>query len=619
MRNNFIRVATASAKILLNNPEKNITKILDIIHEANKKNVKILLFPELNICGGTCGDIFWSDNLFQQSQKALGLLKSSTEKFTGICIVGLPLTYNNLSYNVAAVLHRGKILGIVPKSYLTNSERRYFVSGASHKNLTISFMGEEIAFGTDLVFSCENFSYLKLAVEIGEDFLATIPPSSYQVGVAGVTLVCNPTIAQDFMGKDQKMKNLLQAHSDRLKTAYLYSATGAGESTTDMIFTGKKYIYESGELIAEGDKNNLLLCAELDFAKIINDRRKNGSSNSIHTNTGYREIKFTLEESNYFDVERHISKRPFIPVNLSIAQYTDEIFQLQVAGLQHRMEVIGCKNLIVGVSGGLDSTLALIVSQEVAQNIGGQVIAVTMPCFGTSKRTFENSIRLLNTMKLDYKIIDISTAVEEQLKLIEQPKGKSLTVENAQARQRTMILMNLANKYQGIVVGTADLSETALGFCTYNGDHMCMYNVNGSVFKTMIADILFWYAENKNNDTLQTIFQNIVDTPISPELIPLNENAEQAQETENIVGNYKLIDYILYYHIKHNFSKEKITVSIFKAFVDEFSEQEINKAVDNYFARFYKNQFKRSCMPDGIQTTEFSLSPRGSLILPSDL
>lgn len=619
LKNNFIRVGIASSKILLNNPEKNLEKILEIINQAVSSNVKVLLFPELNICGGTCGDIFWSDNIFQQSQKVLAKLKIATENFDLLCMVGLPLAYNNLAYNVVAVLQQGKILGIVPKSYLTNSEKRYFVSGARTNNITVDLLLEDIPFGVDLVFACENFPALKLGLEIGEDFFAAIPPSSELVINSGASLICNPSLAPNFMGKDNTVKNLLQAHSQRLKTAYMYSAAGDGESTTDMIFTGKKYIYETGELIVTGDKNSKLLCADLDFGKIINARRKNTSNNSMVTSKAYREIKFTLHDTNYLDVERYLDQRPFIPNELSLAKYSAEVFSLQVAGLQHRMEVIGCKNLIIGVSGGLDSTLALIVAKEVAHNIGGQVIAVTMPCFGTSKRTFDNSIRLLNTLKLDYKIIDISTVVEEQLQLIEEPKGKSLTVENSQARQRTMILMNLANQYQGIVVGTADLSEIALGFCTYNGDHMSMYNVNGSVFKTMIADILFWYADEKNNDVLNTICHDIVDTPISPELIPLNEIIELSQQTEDIVGNYKIIDYILYYHIKYNFVKEKIAATIFKAFANEFSEQEINKALDNYFSRFYKNQFKRSCMPDGVQVTEFSLSPRGGLILPSDL
>ena len=625
----FIKVASACPKTKVGDTKYNLTNILSCIEEANAKNVKSIVFPELCITSYTCGDLFLHDTLYTNSINAIEQLLIKTEKMDMLIAVGAPLLFNNILYNCAYILFKGKILGIVPKSYIPNYsefyEKRWFSEGLNLTNETVDFdFQKEVPFGTDLIFTCKEF---KFAFEICEDLWVTIPPSSY-LSLLGANIIGNLSASNELVSKMEYRKSLISNQSARSMCAYIYSSAGVHESSTDILFSGHMLISENGSILKENERfqrENEVIYSIIDVFKLNAERQKNISYRDASKVVPFkaRYIKFNFENTNISNFDRYIDKHPFVPSNeAERAKRCKEIFNIQASALAKRFEHTGSKKAVVGISGGLDSTLALLVIYKTFKILNystKNIVTITMPGFGTTDRTYNNALNLCYELICDLREINIVKAALQHFEDIGHDKDiHDVTYENVQARERTQILMDIANKERGLLIGTGDLSELALGWCTYNGDHMSMYSINPSIPKTLVRYLVRYIAENESSEKAKATLLDILDTPVSPELLPKDSNGEIAQKTEDIVGPYELHDFFLYHFIKHGSSKERIFFLAKHAFKDDYSEEEISKWLDKFMFRFFTQQFKRSALPDGPKVGSISLSPRGDWRMPSD-
>ncbi|MDH8702559.1 NAD+ synthase (glutamine-hydrolyzing) [Dysgonomonadaceae bacterium PH5-43] len=629
----FYRVASAIPEVKVGDCSFNVERIKELVCEASNQNVGIVCFPELSLTGYSCGDLFLQHNLIEETQKVLKYLLNETKALETIFIVGAPVLVNSKLYNCAIICAKGEVLGIVPKKHLPNYsefyEKRWFQSYDSDENTSIYYLGSKVFFGNHLLFGSVETEKL-FAVEVCEDLWATIPPSSNH-SLAGAKLIFNLSASNELAGKQQYTKSLLAQQSSRCLSAYVYASAGFGESTTDTVFAGNGYVYENGKLLAESKRFEIesqLVVSEIDWDLIASERLKNTSfatqPMSFVEVEGRQIVSVCLSNKTAKDKSliRKINPTPFIPSADDYKERCEEIFSIQVMGLVKRIKHINCKSLIIGVSGGLDSTLALLVCAKAVDKLGlprTMICGVTMPGFGTSDRTYSNAIDLMKSLGISTKEIDITAACMLHFKDIEHdPNVHDVTYENTQARERTQILMDLSNKLNGIVVGTGDLSELALGWATYNGDHISMYGVNAGVPKTLVRHLVKWIADNRVDEASRNTLNDIIDTPISPELLPVNKTKEIAQKTEDLVGPYELHDFFLYYMLRYGFKPEKIFFLAKQAFEGVYTEEVVKKWIKVFYSRFFSQQFKRNCMPDGPKVGSVNLSPRGDWRMPSD-
>ncbi|MCI1327661.1 MAG: NAD(+) synthase [Lachnospiraceae bacterium] len=623
MKDGFIKVAAATPKITVADPAANAAEILRLIRGMEKKKAKIMVFPELCITGYTCSDLFWQERLLDEAAQQLRFLLDSTGDVDALICVGLPFEYEGKLYNCAAVMNRGSLLGIVPKKYLPNYnefyERRHFTPGFETPG-TVVFDGEEVPFGMNLLFRCRQMPRLVMACEICEDLWVPIPPSMHHA-LAGATVIANLSASDEMVGKDTYRKKLVTEQSARLICGYIYASCGEGESSTDLVFGGQNLIAEYGTLMAEAERfRNTVVYADIDVQRLAAERRRM-STFRPETDGEYVTVTFdlTMEEDR---LDRVFDPHPFVPSNeAERAMRCDEILNIQAMGLVKRLEHTRCKNAVVGISGGLDSTLALLVTTRAFDFLNlprKNILSVTMPCFGTTDRTYHNACTLTKDLGATLKEVDIREAVELHFRDIGQdPSVHDVTYENGQARERTQVLMDLANKNGGLVIGTGDLSELALGWATYNGDHMSMYAVNCSVPKTLVRHLVRYCADTCGSGELKGILLDILDTPVSPELLPPEDGAI-SQKTEELVGPYELHDFYLYYMLRMCYEPAKIYRIAKLVFRGKYDNETLLKWLRNFYRRFFAQQFKRSCLPDGPKVGSVAVSPRGDLRMPSD-
>lgn len=637
MEYGFIKVATAIPSVKVGDVKFNTRQIESQIALAEGQGVEIIVFPELCITGYTCQDLFLQQMLLESAETAMMMLLDFTRQLDIISIVGLPVVVGDLLLNCAAIIQHGKILGLVPKTYLPNYrefyEKRWFASAQDLRETTVRFAGHRITVTPDpqIFITSEGAQF---GVENCEDVWAPAPPSN-KLALAGAELIFNLSASDELSGKHTYLKSLLAQQSARTITGYIYSSCGFGESTQDVVFGGNALIYENGSLIAEGERFALepqMRIAQIDIEKLRSERR----TNSTYVNA-QRNVKYAIRSGRYsvhniemlapfnrrdFVLEREIDAHPFIPHEAEMGVTCEEIFNIQLMGLAKRIVHTGAKHLILGISGGLDSTLALLVCVKAFDKLGmnrKDIIGVTMPGFGTTDRTYRNAITLMGSLGVTIREISIADAVEQHFKDIGHDISvHDVTYENAQARERTQILMDLSNELGGIVVGTGDLSELALGWATYNGDHMSMYGVNASVPKTLIQHMVRYVAESGVDEKSRVTLLDIVDTPISPELTPAYESGEIRQKTEDLVGPYELHDFFLYYFLRFGFRPKKLFFLACRAFEGVYDEIIVQKWLVVFLRRFFSQQFKRSCLPDGPKVGNVSLSPRGDWRMPSD-
>lgn len=637
MEYGFIKVATAIPSVKVGDVKFNTRQIESQIALAEGQGVEIIVFPELCITGYTCQDLFLQQMLLESAETAMMMLLDFTRQLDIISIVGLPVVVGDLLLNCAAIIQHGKILGLVPKTYLPNYrefyEKRWFASAQDLRETTVRFAGHRITVTPDpqIFITSEGAQF---GVENCEDVWAPAPPSN-KLALAGAELIFNLSASDELSGKHTYLKSLLAQQSARTITGYIYSSCGFGESTQDVVFGGNALIYENGSLIAEGERFALepqMRIAQIDIEKLRSERR----TNSTYVNA-QRNVKYAIRSGRYsvhniemlapfnrrdFVLEREIDAHPFIPHEAEMGVTCEEIFNIQLMGLAKRIVHTGAKHLILGISGGLDSTLALLVCVKAFDKLGmnrKDIIGVTMPGFGTTDRTYRNAITLMGSLGVTIREISITDAVEQHFKDIGHDISvHDVTYENAQARERTQILMDLSNELGGIVVGTGDLSELALGWATYNGDHMSMYGVNASVPKTLIQHMVRYVAESGVDEKSRVTLLDIVDTPISPELTPADESGEIRQKTEDLVGPYELHDFFLYYFLRFGFRPKKLFFLACQAFEGVYDESIVQKWLVVFLRRFFSQQFKRSCLPDGPKVGNVSLSPRGDWRMPSD-
>lgn len=622
MKFGFIRCCSVTADIKVADCKFNSVNIVSSIKEAYNNKAEIVVFPELVVTGYTCGDLFNQKVLQEDSLKAIDFIKKETTKLNIISVIGLPYEHRGNLYNCAAIIYKGHTLALIPKTHLPNYnefyEMRWFNSALDYVQ-NIDFLGENIPFGTKIIIRSTNLPQLKLAVEICEDLWSVNPPSGYHA-LAGATIIANPSAGNEITGKSEYRSSLVSSQSARTISAYIYTCAGYGESTTDVVFSAHNIISENGSNIAESNRfENSAIYADVDVFKLTSERQKNTSFRACDDGYTYVDIDF---EENEDDINRYIDPSPFVPKNITKrAKRCEEILNIQSYGLKKRIDHIGAKHVVIGISGGLDSTQALIVTAKAFDLLNLDkygIIAVTMPCFGTTDRTFNNAVQLVKALGATLIEVNIKKAVRQHFEDIGHDENiKDLTYENSQARERTQILMDIASKYNGFVIGTGDLSELALGWATYNGDHMSMYGVNCSIPKTLIKYLIRYYADN-SDDKLKAILEDILDTPVSPELLPPDENGNIAQITEDVVGPYELHDFFLYNMMRMGFEPEKIFYLANIAFKDKYDMATIYKWLRNFYWRFFSQQFKRSCIPDGPKVGSVSLSPRGDWRMPSD-
>ena len=629
----LVRVAAAVPKLAVADTSYNTQEIIQLIYEANKKDVKILVFPELCISAYTCSDLFFQSPLLTSCLAALNHIIEKTQTVDMVIVVSLPIELDNQTFNCAALLHKGKILGVVPKTYLPNYsefyEERWFSSATDLISKEITLSGQTVPIGSDLIFTAQNVPNLSIGVEICEDLWAPIPPSSY-LAMGGATIILNPSASNELATKHEYRRSLVSHQSANTISAYVYSSAGFGESTQDVVFSGHSMICENGSIFKESkrfSKENQLIVADVDLEQLSNDRKKNTSFMPHKKSIGlplFRKIYFYMGNTESKTLERTIIPKPFVPKDdQKLNQRCSDIFNIQISGLAKRFIHTQAKTLVIGISGGLDSTLALLVAARACDYVGvsrKSIIGVTMPGFGTTDRTYNNAVNLMKALGITTKEISIKEASLQHFKDIDHDINlHDVTYENTQARERTQILMDLANKENGLVVGTGDLSELALGWATYNGDHMSMYGVNSGVPKTLVRVLVNYVATSGSlDDASNAILFDVLDTPVSPELLPPDEKGEIKQKTEDIVGPYELHDFFLYYVVRFGFSPAKIMYFAENAFVDVYPREIILKWLKNFYRRFFNQQFKRSCLPDGPKVGTINLSPRGDWRMPSD-
>lgn len=628
MNYGFVKVASAVPSVKVADCRYNILQIESLIAQAEGKGIEVICFPELSITAYTCGDLFSQQLLLDEAEMALISLLDFTRSLNIISIVGFPLPYRGTLLNCAAVIQKGKILGLVPKTYLPNYkefyEQRWFSSGTTFPDSSVKICGQQVPLGNNLIFQSSNFSF---GVEICEDVWAPIPPSSI-AALRGAEIIFNLSADNEGIGKHQYLKSLLAQQSARCLSGYVFSGCGFGESSQDLVFAGKAFIYENGSLLCEGERFSLkeqLITSEIDVERLRMERQVNTTFAANMNQCDLSQVRYIDTElivPKEFKLSRTFDPSPFVPKGEALNERCKEIFAIQTQGLAKRLVHTHAQNVIVGISGGLDSTLALLVCVKTFDLLGlsrKNIIGITMPGFGTTGRTYNNAIHLMKELGITIREISIKEACLQHFKDLDiDPNVHDVTYENSQARERTQILMDAANQSNGLVIGTGDLSELALGWATYNGDHMSMYGVNASIPKTLVRHLVHWVAMQEMDDTCRETLLDIIDTPISPELIPADENGEIQQKTEDLVGPYELHDFFLYYTLRFGFRPAKIYMIAQEAFKDSYTDEVIKKWLTIFFRRFFAQQFKRSCLPDGPKVGSCSLSPRGDWRMPSD-
>lgn len=622
MKYGFVRAGVCTPEIKVADVSFNVAGIKKALTEADKKGVEMLVFPELCLTGYTVGDLFYSDVLLNGAQNGLVEVVEFSKGIKTLIFVGLPFKKDGVIYNVAAAVCDGKILGLIPKTYIPNYnefyEKRYFAR-APRKNSVVEINGEQIVFGTNVIFSEKSERDFTVAVEICEDLWSISPPSERH-SAAGASIIANLSCSDEVVGKAEYRRSLVASHSAKTVSGYMYADAGEGESTTDMVFAGHNLIAENGNILSESKLFlNGMIVADIDVGFLSFERSKLFNYD-FENQTDYSVISFSANREENA-MERFFTKTPFVPENNGeLNDRASLILSMQAEGLKKRIKHTNARTLVIGLSGGLDSTLALLVSVSAMKKLGRDlkdVVAVTMPCFGTTSRTYQNTLKLAKALKVTLKKVDITKAVTVHLKDLKHPLDLfDVTFENSQARERTQVLMDIANSTGGMVVGTGDLSELALGWATYNGDHMSMYGVNSSVPKTLVRHVVNYYADNSKGK-LKAVLKDILDTPVSPELLP-PDGDDIAQKTEDIVGPYILHDFFLYCMIRKGYSPKKIYEAAKVTFKGEFSEQVVLKWLKVFTRRFFNQQFKRSCLPDGVKIGTVALSPRGDWRMPSD-
>ena len=625
MKDGFIKVAAATPKIKVADPAYNTEEILKIIDETEKNGASILVFSELTISGYTCGDLFLQQPLLTECKNQLLRIVKATENKSMLVVVGCPIVIKQKLYNCAVVISDGSILGIVPKTHLPNYsefyELRHFTSGEGLEEDL--WFGEEFGYvnvAVNQLFKCKEIPELVVACEICEDLWVPLPPSTYHA-MAGATVICNPSASVETTTKESYRRSLVSNQSARLLAAYIYADAGEGESTQDVVYSGHHLICENGSVLAEAKRfTNEIIYADIDVQKLAAERRKMTSFPGGQTED-YFEQEFSLEVKEN-KITRTFPKAPFVPDNQDERdKRCDEILSLQSMGLKKRLEHTNCKHAVVGISGGLDSTLAVLVTARAFDLLDiprENLICVTMPCFGTTDRTYQNAVSLIKELGATLKEVRIEKAVRQHFADIGHDENNhDVTYENSQARERTQILMDMANQYNGMVIGTGDMSELALGWATYNGDHMSMYAVNCSVPKTLVRYLVLYYAETTDNKKLSEVLMDVLDTPVSPELLPPVDGVI-SQKTEDLVGPYELHDFFLYYMLRFGFPKSKLYRMAKLTFDGVYDDETIKKLQDKFYWRFFSQQFKRSCLPDGPKVGSVAVSPRGDLRMPSD-
>lgn len=646
----FVRVAAITPDIRVADVEFNTEEILRRIDEAVRKETKLAVFPELCITGYTCSDLFLQSAMLREAGLAV---EKTAQYIIGkdiVVVVGFPLMNDGKLYNAAAVLYEGSVLGIVPKTNIPNYseyyEARHFTGGFRSVR-DIKFNGHSVPFGTNIIFDCENVENMRIAVEICEDLWVPMPPSVSHA-IAGATVIANLSAGDETVCKEAYRRELVSGQSARLVCGYVYASAGEGESTTDMVFSGHNIICENGSILAESTRFiNQSVYSDIDVDKLVAERRRMNTypdnmsrEDDMSSMTGikdYRIVRFSYKEKtpkensqgNSFSemlertLLRHVDNAPFVPSNTEEREKRcDEILTLQAMGLKKRLAHTHAATAVIGISGGLDSTLALLVTVkafDLLKKDRSDIIAVTMPGFGTTDRTYNNAVMLIKKLGASFREISIADAVNKHFEDIGHDKNiKNVTYENSQARQRTYLLMDIANETNGMVIGTGDMSELALGWATYNGDHMSMYGVNASVPKTLVRHLVRYYADTCGDDTLKRVLYDVLDTPVSPELLPPKENGTIAQKTEDLVGPYELHDFFMYNVLRFGFEPAKIYFMSVKAFEKIYDKETILKWLKVFYKRFFSQQFKRSCIPDGVKVGSVTVSPRGDLRMPSD-
>lgn len=629
MNYGFVKVAAAVPRVKIADCKYNAGQLESLIAIADGKGVQIIAFPEMCITAYTCGDLFGQQLLLEEAEMGLMQILNNTRQLDIISILGMPITVNSTVINAAVVIQKGKILGVVPKTYLPNYkefyEQRWFTSALQVAEDSVRLCGQIVPMGNNLLFETSDTIF---GIEICEDLWSTIPPSS-TLALQGAEILFNLSADNEGIGKHNYLRSLISQQSARCIAGYVFSSCGFGESTTDVVFAGNGLIYENGNELAHSERFSFeeqLIISEIDVERLRAERRINttfaASKGAIPSNKKPMCITTEYVNSKELNLTRTFDMHPFVPQGDTLNERCEEVFSIQVAGLAQRLVHTGAKTAVIGISGGLDSTLALLVCVRTFDKLDlprKNIIGVTMPGFGTTDRTYHNALSLMESLGITIREISIKEACIQHFKDINHDINiHDVTYENSQARERTQILMDIANQTWGMVIGTGDLSELALGWATYNGDHMSMYGVNGSIPKTLVKHLVKWVAENDIDAESRITLLDIVDTPISPELIPADENGEIQQKTEALVGPYELHDFFLYYFMRFGFRPSKIYYLANIAFKGTYDEETIKKWLSTFFRRFFNQQFKRSCLPDGPKVGSISISPRGDWRMPSD-
>ncbi|MBO5094384.1 MAG: NAD(+) synthase [Lachnospiraceae bacterium] len=623
MKDGFIKTAAVTPKIRVADPEYNCGQICGGIREAYAQGARILVFPELCLTGYTCGDLFLQERLLSEAKKQLDRIIEYTEGYDALVFVGLPVEWNGRLYNAAAAVSDGKLLALIPKRSIPNYgefyEARHFAPGMRTPE-SFLWNDEEVPFGTDILLRADAVEGLIVACEICEDLWSADTPGTAHA-LAGANVIVNLSASNETIGKDTYREMLVKATSARLVSGYIYCSAGEGESTQDLVFGAHCIIAENGGILAQKkDFKSGILYGELDVQRLRYERRRMNTWRASDA-PGYRVVPFHLEEEET-KLTRLFNNMPFVPSDQSERdRRCEEILSIQSYGLKKRYEHTGAKTAVIGISGGLDSTLALLVTVRTFDMLGlsrKSIFAVTMPCFGTTDRTYDNACKLAKTLGLTLEEVDIKDAVRTHFRDIRQDEDRhDVTYENGQARERTQVLMDIANREGGLVIGTGDMSELALGWATYNGDHMSMYGVNAGVPKTLVRHLVRYYADVCGKEELKNVLLDVLDTPVSPELLPPVEG-KISQKTEDLVGPYELHDFFLYYMLRLGFSPAKIYRIAVRAFAGLYEKEVIRKWLVTFYRRFFMQQFKRSCLPDGPKVGSVAVSPRGDLRMPSD-
>ena len=622
MKDGFVSVACGTPKLRLADCNYNAEQTFTMMRKAEKAGAKVLVLPELGLTGYSCGDLFYQDTLLRSAEEALSTVLAATRNLEVVTAVGLPLRINNKLYNFATIIQKGTVLGVVPKTHLPNYgefyEKRQFAA-APEENGTVTLLGKSVPFGNRLVFRCATMPDLALGFEVCEDMWAPCSPS-VDLAAAGATVVGNLSASNDIIGKDSYRRQLVTMQSAKLLCGYVYSSCGEGESTSDVVFGAHQMIAENGTMLAERRFDGGLLVSEVDVQKLCYERRR---TQMFDKTPAVQEIPFSLTLSET-KLTRYVAPQPFVPEGKEDRDARcREILLIASLGLKQRLEHTGAKTAVVGLSGGLDSTLAVLITglaMKMLDRPMTDIVAVTMPCFGTTDRTKNNAVILAEQMGATLRTVDISASVRSHFKDIgHDMEDHSVTFENGQARERTQVLMDIANQTGGIVIGTGDLSELALGWCTYNGDHMSMYGVNASIPKTLVRHLVRYLARDnaESDEALHDVLEDILDTPVSPELLPAVKG-EISQRTEDLVGPYELHDFFLYYILRWGFSPRKVYRLALYALGKQYSREVILKWLKTCYRRFFSQQFKRNCLPDGPKVGSVALSPRGDWRMPSD-